>query len=142
MTEYMPRRHASLLTQLRTGHAPLNQHLHRINRAESPLCPRCGTDQETVIHYLCHCPAYESYRAELVAHLRQDSRSINALLSKPRAIKLVFKYIARTGRFKTIFGDLGTGLEDWRGRKSGNKDKGSGGCNQGGGARITAQIDG
>lgn len=37
----LPRNQASLLMQLRTGHAPLNKHLHRIKSADSPLCPAC-----------------------------------------------------------------------------------------------------
>ncbi|KAG2742523.1 hypothetical protein P692DRAFT_201795598 [Suillus brevipes Sb2] len=41
LAEKLPRCHASLLIQLRTGHIPLNKHLHRISKAPSPLCPSC-----------------------------------------------------------------------------------------------------
>ncbi|KAI0365283.1 hypothetical protein BV20DRAFT_909194, partial [Pilatotrama ljubarskyi] len=53
------------LTHLRTGHAPLNDHLHRIGRADSPLCPACMTARETVIHHLIQCPACRRQRALL-----------------------------------------------------------------------------
>lgn len=50
----LPRRDASLLTQLRTGHVGLNQFLQCISTVDSPLCIRCNTD-ETVRHYLLNC---------------------------------------------------------------------------------------
>ncbi|KAF8805906.1 hypothetical protein BYT27DRAFT_7103531, partial [Phlegmacium glaucopus] len=37
----LSRKHTSNLTQLRTSHAPLTKHLHRIGKAASPLCPTC-----------------------------------------------------------------------------------------------------
>jgi len=32
---------ASILSQLRTGHAPLAKHLHRIGKSDSLICPAC-----------------------------------------------------------------------------------------------------
>lgn len=58
----LPRKHASILTQLRTGHVPLNKHLHRIKCAESPICPKCEMENETVAHFLLMCPALEKFR--------------------------------------------------------------------------------
>ncbi|KAJ7097481.1 hypothetical protein C8R44DRAFT_532373, partial [Mycena epipterygia] len=46
------------LIQLRIGHTILNKHLHHINHADSPICPCCHQGDETVIHYLLHCPAH------------------------------------------------------------------------------------
>ncbi|KAG2125441.1 hypothetical protein DEU56DRAFT_688728, partial [Suillus clintonianus] len=37
----LPKRQASIYTQLRTRHAPLNQHLHRIGKSITPNCPTC-----------------------------------------------------------------------------------------------------
>jgi hypothetical protein len=48
----LPCKHASLLTQLYTGHVPLNAHLHHIGKAETPLCPACHQHEETVHHYI------------------------------------------------------------------------------------------
>ncbi|KAG2031395.1 ribonuclease H-like domain-containing protein [Suillus americanus] len=48
----------SLYVFLRTGHAPLNKHLHQIQKSASPSCPhRPGTD-ESVHHYLLLCLQY------------------------------------------------------------------------------------
>ncbi|KAJ7097478.1 hypothetical protein C8R44DRAFT_550983, partial [Mycena epipterygia] len=46
------------LLQLHVEHTILNKHLHRINRADFPLCPCCYQAEETVIHYLLHYPAH------------------------------------------------------------------------------------
>jgi len=35
------RHHSFILTQLRMGHSPLNQHLFRIHCSETPTCPHC-----------------------------------------------------------------------------------------------------
>src|SRR4051794_26017692 len=43
----LPRKQASLILQLRTGHAPLNRLLHRIGKAPSPICPACEEEDET-----------------------------------------------------------------------------------------------
>ncbi|KAH9838262.1 uncharacterized protein C8Q71DRAFT_856224 [Rhodofomes roseus] len=40
LAERLPRRHASILIQLRTEHAPLQRHLHRIRQVDSPICQR------------------------------------------------------------------------------------------------------
>jgi ribonuclease HI len=48
LTANLPRKLTSILTQLRTGHAPLAKHLHRIKKADSPLCPACLQETETI----------------------------------------------------------------------------------------------
>ena len=54
------RSQSAILTQLRTGHSPLNQHLFRIHHSETPVCQHCrGITPETVIHYLLQCPHYQ-----------------------------------------------------------------------------------
>ena len=59
MANSLPCKHSGLLIQLRTGHAPLNKHLHDIRCTDSPVCPACEDAHETVHHYLLTCPAYE-----------------------------------------------------------------------------------
>jgi hypothetical protein len=44
LTAQLPRKLTSILTQLQTGHAPLAKHLHRIKKADSPMCPSCLQD--------------------------------------------------------------------------------------------------
>ena len=48
LTAKLPRKLTSILTQLRTGHAPLAKHLHRIKKTDSPICPACLQETETV----------------------------------------------------------------------------------------------
>ncbi len=59
----LPCRHANLLTQLRTGHVPLQKHLARIGKELSETCPACGEAPETVAHYLLVCPTFSVNRA-------------------------------------------------------------------------------
>ena len=102
----MPRKHASLLTQLRTGHVPLQKFLHHIQRAESPLCQKCLVKHETVAHFFLRCKAYMEQCNQLQLSLGHNARSVPYLLSQAKALKHIFKFIASTGRSKTTFGQL------------------------------------
>src|SRR6202451_371674 len=102
MGDSLSRKHASLLIQLHTGH----KHLHAMKCADTPIFPACEDAHETVHHFLLSCPVYEHYRCDLFFILCQGSRSLATLLSHPKAIKHVFKYIGKTGRFKVMHGDL------------------------------------
>ena len=51
----LKRKDQSLIFQLRSKHAPLNQHLNRIGVKESAACPLCGHPNETVEHHLFDC---------------------------------------------------------------------------------------
>lgn len=104
LTQNIPRRHAALLIQLRTGHAPLNKHLHRINCVPSPLCPRCENAPETVDHYLLFCPAYDRARLGLYFDGGPRTRGLAALLNDRKLLKPLFRYIHATGRFRDQLG--------------------------------------
>jgi hypothetical protein len=106
LVDHLPRKHANLLMQLRTDHAPLNKLLFTIKRADSPVCPACEDAHKTTHHFLLSCPAYEGHCRDLFYKLNRESRSLHTLLSHPKAIKLLFKYIAKTGRFKSTLGDM------------------------------------
>jgi len=102
----LPDRNARiLLTQLRTGHAPLQQHLFRIHRARTDQCPACLDYPESVHHYLLECAAYRTPRETLRREVGRSARSVRTLLSDPRAIKPLLRYIRATGRFSS-FGHL------------------------------------
>lgn len=102
----LTRGQASLLMQLRTGHAPLNAHLHRLKAVDSPVCASCENAYESVHHYLMDCPATQTYRRDLLYVLGRESRSLGTLLSHPRALKPLFKFIARTRRFQDNYGTM------------------------------------
>ncbi|GJF00298.1 hypothetical protein PsYK624_165820 [Phanerochaete sordida] len=102
----IPRRHASILFQLRTGHIALNKHLHRINCVDSPLCPACEEAPESVDHFLLFCPAYERARLRLLFEGGPSTRGLHALLSDRKLLRPLLQYIHDTGRFKRTLGDL------------------------------------
>lgn len=103
----LPRNQASLLIQLRTGHAPLQAHLHRIHRADSPNCPHCEDRPETVRHFLIECPHYRVARTRLSNTLRRNAFSLPHLLSTQRAVKPLMRYVIATHRFDNApFGSI------------------------------------
>jgi zinc-binding in reverse transcriptase len=61
----LPRKLVSILAQLRTGHAPLAKHLHRIGKMDSPICPACSQCEETIQHFMLHCTAHQVARQAL-----------------------------------------------------------------------------
>jgi ribonuclease HI len=50
--------HSSLLFQLRSGHTPLNKHLHLILKSPTARCLQCNGHDESVEHLPIVCPAY------------------------------------------------------------------------------------
>lgn len=106
LTADIPRKHAALLIQLRTGHAPLKKHLHRIKRATSSTCPACEMYPETVEHYLLRCPAFERARQALFIEAGRPARSITTLLNHPKLLKPLFRYIHSTHRFHAQLGHM------------------------------------
>lgn len=97
----LPRWHASLLIQMRAGHAPLNAYLSRIKRADSPSCPACLSNPETVNHFLVTCSKYEHLRGELRRLSPRFAGSTKHLLSAPLLYPALFRYIDNTERFPT-----------------------------------------
>ena len=102
----LPRRQASLLIQLRTEHAPLNYHLHRIPKADTATCPSCGQARETVAHLLLDCPEYEDARAHMRFKLGQGATSIQFLLTSPKALQPLFQFLHDTRRFAAPYGTV------------------------------------
>jgi hypothetical protein len=104
----LPRNQSTLLIWLRTGHAPLNYHLHRIRAVESPECEACRTEtEETVRHYLLECPAHERARRTLQKKLGiRKAGSIPHLLSSRKATEALMAYADETGRFVESLGTL------------------------------------
>ena len=106
MAEKLPRRQASILVQLRTEHVPLQQYLHRITKADSPICEQCGTAPETVYHFLRECLAYNAQRRRLDGDAGEAATQLRTLLGTPRMMPHLFRYIHDTGRLRSTYGDL------------------------------------
>jgi len=51
-----------VVTGLLTLHITLRRHLHLQGLSDSPLCRRCGAEDETPAHILCECEASASHR--------------------------------------------------------------------------------
>lgn len=103
LVDKMSRSQSAILTQLRTGHSPLNNHLFRIRCSETPVCPHCGNlTVETVCHFLLQCPQYQQERHSLRRKLKRAANSLSYLLSKPPAIKPLLKFITATKRFQNL----------------------------------------
>jgi len=47
----LPRRELIILVGLLTGHITLNRHLTIMKIQEDPLCPACGEQKETSLHF-------------------------------------------------------------------------------------------
>jgi len=105
--DQLRRNQASTLTQLRTGHIPLNAFLHRIKRHDTPDCPHCrhGT-RETLIHYLLECPHYAGARRQLHARTIRGSSLIPFLLGSRKGIPHLLRYVSNTNRLKATFGEV------------------------------------
>jgi hypothetical protein len=77
----LPRRRASLFMQLRTGHAPLNKHLHCIRSAGLSIYPACANSEEMVRHIVMICPARRTQRDALPRSIPNRAYHIRRLLS-------------------------------------------------------------
>lgn len=98
--------HASVLVQLRTGHIPLNQHLAHIQRADSPACPNCGAQYQTVYHFILICPAYRVARCLLEQKVGRRHMQLEHLFNYDKSLPHLFCYLNSTKRLQQAFGNL------------------------------------
>lgn len=107
---------SSLLIQLRSGHIPLNAHLHRLGCAETNKCPACderrggARAKETVIHYLFECTAYRHERLDMDRALGPRCRDLKAIMSNYDHIKALLHFVSQTRRLQRNFGDVSLSL--------------------------------
>jgi hypothetical protein len=94
------RQAAGWIMQLRTGHCGLNKYLHRFGHREDSNCEGCGTDQETVEHYLLECPKYQEERRKLVLRVNSRDMRVDKLLGDLKLAQKVVEYIRETRRFE------------------------------------------
>ncbi|KII84396.1 hypothetical protein PLICRDRAFT_66227, partial [Plicaturopsis crispa FD-325 SS-3] len=81
-------------------------YLHRIRKAESPLCPACHQREETVHHFLVTCPAWDAQRHALKQALPWGERALTmrGLLSQPKSLEHLLRFVGNTGRLRAQFG--------------------------------------
>lgn len=100
-TEELIRRESSILFQLRSGHAPLNVHLHRIGCVDSPVCDACDGAIETVDYFLYDCATYNTQRRQLLTSLGARWRDRTYLLGDEKGIDSTLAYVQATGRWRS-----------------------------------------
>lgn len=96
----------SLLIQLRTGHAPLNQHLCRMKQRDSAYCEHCRGSAEMVSHFLLDCRGHEHARIELRNSMGNNATNLEALFGTREGVRAMLQFIAKTERLKKTFGDV------------------------------------
>jgi ribonuclease HI/exonuclease III len=94
---------ASLITQMRINHVPVNTYLFRFKKVDSTRCPACGSDAEDVPHFLLTCPGYAHERWALAQKVRKHKKAIDVkeLLGDPKLFTALATYIEDTHRFDT-----------------------------------------
>ncbi|KIK32790.1 hypothetical protein CY34DRAFT_42880, partial [Suillus luteus UH-Slu-Lm8-n1] len=95
-TATFPKRLTGVYMALRTRHAPLHHHLHRIGKVPSPHCPHCPDTNETVPHLLLNCPSYRQDRHALTVVLGRKASSLPFLLSNPLATQPLVRFLNAT----------------------------------------------
>ncbi len=65
-----------MLVRLLTGHINPQYMLHKMRRAKTPPCRRCGAEKETLVHILCECPVLEKVRMQTLGFARMDPEQI------------------------------------------------------------------
>jgi hypothetical protein len=70
------RTQSRVVTGLVTGHNTLRRHLHLMGLSDSPLCRRCGAEDETSAHILCVCEALASLRHVYLGSFFLDSEDM------------------------------------------------------------------
>ncbi|KAF8069986.1 hypothetical protein FPV67DRAFT_1374021, partial [Lyophyllum atratum] len=100
------RRQYSLMIQLRTGHAPLNRHLHTLTVVDSPHCPHCPGTDETMKHYLFDCQHHQHARIKLTTALGRDAYAYEVLFGTRDGVIALLDYVNDTERLKDTFGDV------------------------------------
>lgn len=107
LTGCLCKMNTAIYTQLHTGHAPLNKHLHQIKKSATPNCLQCeGEQAETVHHYLFDCTRYNREHHILGLKLSHNALSMYHLLSNKSAQQALFCYIDSTKCLHTTFSDI------------------------------------
>ncbi|OJA07514.1 hypothetical protein AZE42_13178 [Rhizopogon vesiculosus] len=106
LTATFPKRLTSMLMNLRSHHIPLNRHLHRIGKSDTPNCTHCPQSEETIHHFLFECRHFHRERHDLTNALGHKASSLSFLLTDINAIHYLVRFVNATKRFKTTLGEI------------------------------------
>ena len=98
----LSREAASHIAQFRLTHAPVNSYLKCIKKVDNARCPACGAVEETIKHFLLHCPCYAYERWALAQQANKQCKrlSLETLLGTPDMAIPLANYIDASGCFK------------------------------------------
>ena len=102
----LSRNQASLMTQIRCGHVPLNVYLARIGKSDTEYCQACLDHEdglhcrETVKHFLFECSSLTAERGELVEKIRMRHLNLRDIMLKTDRMRALASFIGKSGRFK------------------------------------------
>jgi hypothetical protein len=113
----LPRKLASILTQLRTGHTPLAKHLHHLGKNDSPKCPACQQNDKTIQHLILHCPAHREARQTLRNATGGRNINLTKLFTTKKTLCVLFMFVAATRHLQDTFGELPIMAEEPRWRR-------------------------
>ena len=64
----LTKRKISKVIGILTGHTGLRAHLHKIGSVNHSVCRACMEDDESLEHFLCHCPAFANNRSQFLGN--------------------------------------------------------------------------
>ena len=105
-THHLSRNQASLMTQIRCGHVPLNAYLSRIGKSDTEYCQACLDHEdglhcrETVKHFIFECTSYTEEREELTRKIRRRHLNLHDIMINTDRMRALASFIGKTGRFK------------------------------------------
>jgi len=73
------RTQSRIISGLLTGHNTLRRLLHLMGLSDSPLCRRCGAEDETSAHILCECVALASLRYAYLGFFSLDTEDTESI---------------------------------------------------------------
>ena len=90
------------IAQLLSGHCKLRRFLFKIKKIDSPMC-LCGEAEETVLHFLFHCPRFAVHRLPLMKTVEEESLSWppspSLIISVKKLWLALQKFVKKSKRF-------------------------------------------
>jgi len=91
-----PRKMMNITTQLYTGHSTLKRHLNLMAIEDANECEQCCEGpEETVEHFLCHCPAFARNRRNTLGNISLNTNELPNL-----KLSSIIKFVKDTKRFE------------------------------------------
>jgi hypothetical protein len=86
------RTQSRIVIGLLTGHNTLRRHLHIMGLTDSPLCRKCGAEEETSADVLCECEALATHRHTYLGSFFLGPEDIRGL-----SLGAIWNFIKRIG---------------------------------------------